>query len=86
MPYFVCVFVWLRLTIRSDCAFGEDGNEKFDIPGNATVTYTVTLMDFERVSGHLSWIACLQHRPVRFFVAKIVFFLWLFSIRVTPIR
>lgn len=36
--------------IKSEFAFGETGNESFGIPPNATVEYTVTLQDFERVN------------------------------------
>lgn len=37
-----------RLIIKSDHAFGEAGSDKFKIPPNATVEYTVTLSDFEK--------------------------------------
>lgn len=35
--------------IRPDFAFGKEGNEKFQIPSNATVEYTVKLKDFKKV-------------------------------------
>lgn len=42
---------WIcRLVIKSEFAFGETGNESFGVPPNATVEYTVTLQDFERVN------------------------------------
>lgn len=34
-------------------AFGEKGNEQFGIPPNATVEYTVTLIEFERVNFYI---------------------------------
>lgn len=37
-----------RLIIKPEYAFGETGCEKFKIPPNATVEYTVTLHDFEK--------------------------------------
>lgn len=37
-----------RLIIKPEHAFGTAGNEKFNIPPNATVEYTVTLFDFEK--------------------------------------
>lgn len=36
-----------RLTIKPEFAFGEKGNEKFEIPPKATVEYTVTLTEVE---------------------------------------
>lgn len=38
-----------RLTIAPEFAFGTKGHEAFAIPTLATVLYTVTLKDFERV-------------------------------------
>lgn len=37
-----------RLIINPEHAFGKEGNDKFGIPPNATVEYTVTLNEFER--------------------------------------
>lgn len=37
-----------RLVIKPEYAFGVSGCEKFKIPPNATVEYTVTLNDFEK--------------------------------------
>lgn len=37
-----------RLVIKPEHAFGTAGSEKFNIPPNATVEYTVTLFDFEK--------------------------------------
>ncbi|GJQ77441.1 FKBP59 [Trypoxylus dichotomus] len=42
-----------RLTIKPKYAFGNDGNEEFDIPPNATIQYTVTLKSFEKAKE--SW-------------------------------
>lgn len=36
------------MIIKPEYAFGENGNESFGIPSNATVEYTVTLTEFER--------------------------------------
>lgn len=36
------------MIIKPEYAFGNTGNEKFEIPPDATVEYTVTLVDFER--------------------------------------
>lgn len=44
---------FFRLVISPAYAFGDKGNEAFQIPANATVEYTVTLIDFERVSCNL---------------------------------
>lgn len=38
----------LRLVIAPEHAFADKGSEKFNIPPDATVEYTVTLIDFER--------------------------------------
>lgn len=38
-----------RFLIKPSYAFGREGNEKFDIPPNATVEYTVTLKKFVSV-------------------------------------
>lgn len=37
-----------RLVIKPKYAFGTEGNEKFQIPADATVEYTVTLTEFEK--------------------------------------
>lgn len=37
-----------KLTIKPEFAFGKDGHKEFNIPANATVEYTVTLIDFEK--------------------------------------
>lgn len=47
------VYSCSRLVISPAYAFGEKGNEAFQIPPNATVEYKVTLIDFERVSCNL---------------------------------
>lgn len=39
-----------RLVIKPQYAFGAEGNQALEIPGNATVEYTVTLKTFEKVS------------------------------------
>lgn len=41
-------FPTFRLVIKPEHAFGAEGNEKFNIPPDATVEYTVTLSDFEK--------------------------------------
>lgn len=45
--------IFIRLVIKPEYAFGEEGNEKFKIPPNATVEYIVTLKEFER--GPETW-------------------------------
>jgi len=35
-----------RLVIKPEYAFGAEGNKEFNIPGNATVEYKVTLNEF----------------------------------------
>lgn len=42
--------LFYRLVIRPDFAFGKEGSEKFEIPANATVEYTVKLKDFKKVN------------------------------------
>lgn len=37
-----------RLVIKPEFAFGSEGSNKFSIPPNATVEYTVTLIEFEK--------------------------------------
>lgn len=37
-----------RLVIRPEYAFGAKGHKEFDIPGDATVEYTITLNHFEK--------------------------------------
>lgn len=37
-----------KLTIKPEFAFGAEGHKEFKIPANATVEYTVTLIDFEK--------------------------------------
>jgi FK506-binding protein 4/5 len=37
-----------RLVVKPKYAFGADGNEQLQVPGNSTVEYTVTLNDFEK--------------------------------------
>lgn len=39
-----------RLVIKSQYAFGAEGNQELGIPPNAVVEYTVTLKTFEKVS------------------------------------
>lgn len=40
--------MFFRLVIKPEYAFGEKGDQTFEIPPNATVEYTVTLDEFER--------------------------------------
>lgn len=37
-----------RLVLKPQYAFGKDGSEEFNVPGNATVEYVVTLHEFEK--------------------------------------
>lgn len=39
-----------RVVIRPEYAFGEAGHKEFEVPGGATVEYTVTLNHFEKES------------------------------------
>lgn len=38
-----------RILIKPEYAFGAEGNSELQVPPNATVEYTVTLKQFERV-------------------------------------
>lgn len=49
-----------RLIIKPQYAFGSQGSTEFNIPPNATVEYTVTLKNFERVKE--SWALDTKER------------------------
>ena len=45
-----------KLEIKPEYAFGAGGKPDFNIPPNAAIEYTVTLNNFEKVSGNSGYL------------------------------